>query len=294
MAIMVICAYWVLIAGYTLSEVTTKTIIWEINRYLPVRKIYMPDTSFEKDIKAFIDEELIDDVVGELKSGKEATVYLAHKNNQLLAIKHYRPMLGRHFANAAKYREGRFMKERDARAFVKRSRYGRQVAQVSWIKAEYSMIWRLHNHKLPVPKPIAHKGTSILMEFIADKPLSESPADRLIDVQLTQQEAKHFHVTLMRAIVGMMKINIIHADLSAYNILVRHVDSTTEKNKTIREPVIIDFPQAVDPRSNKAALELLEHDVNTITQHLQKYDKNIDQHNLVSKLWNLFTEGKLG
>lgn len=254
----------------------------------------MDDTDFEQDVKAFIDEEFIDDVVGELKSGKEATVYLVRKGTQHLALKHYRPMLGRHFANAAKYREGRFMKDRDARAYDKRSQYGRQIAQASWINSEYAMICRLHKNALPVPAPIAHKGTSILMEFIADYPISESPANRMIDVELTPQEARHFHVILMRAIVGMMKVNVVHADLSAYNVLVRNVIDNTVENNTLRQPIIIDFPQAVDPRSNKAALELLKHDVNCITQHLQKFDETITHHNLVERLWSLFKEGKLG
>jgi len=247
----------------------------------------MKQPNFQTDLTQLQKEDLITEVIGELKSGKEATVHLVKKDDQYLALKHYRPMWGRHYANTATYRQGRHLSAHDARAFAKKTNYGKRLSMATWIAAEFKTIRQLSDANLPVPKPIAHLGSSILMEFIADEPDSESPAPRMIDVQLTAEEAHRFHAILMRSVIAMMKINIVHADLSEYNVLIR----STEPNH--REPIIIDFPQSVDPRSNNTARELLQHDIETITNHCQRYNKTIKINNLTTRLWRQFEDGSL-
>lgn len=247
------------------------------------------ESDFEIDLQLFRDDELIDEVLGELKPGKEATVFLVRKGEEVLALKHYRPMLGRHFANSAKYREGRFMKARDARAFTRRSRYGREVAQGSWIAAEFGMAHRLHRAGVPVPRPLAMRGASILMEFIPDSPGSKvTPAPRLSDHRPTAEEARIIHARVMQAIITMMTCNVVHADLSAFNVLVP-ADGAGRRVT----PVIIDFPQAVDPRQNRAARELLAHDIDTITTYCRRFNPEIQDHDLLARLWHEFIEGRL-
>ncbi|NOG53602.1 MAG: hypothetical protein HND57_04630 [Planctomycetes bacterium] len=250
--------------------------------------------TIEHDLQLFAQAEIDLALVGELKSGKEATVSLVRRGDDLLALKHYRPMRGRHYANTAKYREGRFMKARDARAFVKRSAWGRQVAQGSWIAAEYQMLRRLSKHTGRVPKPVAQAGTSILMEFIGDAPGSDCPGPRLIDVEPNATQTKHIHAVTMQAIIMMMRLNIVHGDLSPYNLLIRTEAGKGSNPEAVRlEPYVIDFPQAVDPRSNGAARELLEHDITEVTSYCRKFNQDVSDHQLAERLWKAFEEGML-
>ncbi len=282
----------------------------------------MADNDFDQDISALQKDEVITDLIGELKSGKEATVYLAERcDGSLVAVKHYRTMYGRGFATSAKYREGRFIRDRDARALAKRSRWGRHVAQASWIAEEFRMMRRLFRARVPVPRPIAMHGASIVMQFVPEAIGIARPASRLIDVELTPDEALAFHKTLMRAIITMLSKNIVHADLSAYNILVTQkfaldtpidanavfdTDQTEnnaesgvghndeiEENKGERVAIIIDFPQAVDPRFNHAAHELLSHDIEQITKFLAGINPEIHDTDLADRLWNQFRHGKI-
>lgn len=278
----------------------------------------------QADIQLLLKEQLITDFIGELKSGKEATVYLARRGDRLLVIKHYRPMFGRHFANSPTYRQGRFMRSRDARAFVKRSKYGRRYAQASWIADEYATLKRLYRRGVPVPEPLCMRGASILMEFIEEVPGSERPAPRLIDVELDQSAARTVHNQIMRAVITMLACNTVHADLSPYNILMpaqdaaspgssspssndsptEEVEASTGELTEVGAPgsgerlrrdraIIIDFPQRVDPRRNRAAGDLLKHDIEQITVFCRRFNPQISDRNLGDRLWHEFMEGRL-
>jgi len=151
------------------------------------------------------------------------------------------------------------------------------------------MAHRLYRAGVPVPRPIAMHGASILMQFIPDTPGSlETPALRLSDYRPTPDEARLIHARVMQAIITMMTRNVVHADLSAFNILVPADEAGRRAN-----PVIIDFPQAVDPRSNRASRELLAHDIDAVTIYCRRFNPEITDHNLLQKLWHDFTEGRL-
>ena len=77
-----------------------------------------------------MDPPLIDEVLGVVKSGKEATVYVCETpDGDLVAAKVYRSRQVRQFANAAAYGEGRMrgVPRRDALAMAKKSRVGREM-----------------------------------------------------------------------------------------------------------------------------------------------------------------------
>lgn len=247
-------------------------------------------SDFESDFKQFQEDELVSEVLGELKSGKEATVHLVRLPDDFLAaVKFYRPMEGKGFATSEKYREGRFLRSRDSRALRKRSRYGRQLAQLTWISHEFRMLRRLYRHKLPVPKPLAFRGASILMEFVASRPGSQEPAQRLIDAEsLTPAQASSIHQTMMRAVITMMEHHIIHADLSPYNVLLPEIIGDAEP-----APMIIDFPQAVDPRQNQNAMDMLIHDIEQMTSFCQRFDASIEDRDLAHRLWSRFARGQI-
>ncbi|MEX0751118.1 MAG: serine protein kinase RIO, partial [Dehalococcoidia bacterium] len=94
-------------------------------------------------LEAFIDDATIDEVVGTIKSGKEATVYCCYstRHDGLVAAKVYRSHNVRQFANDASYTGGRLRRHnRYERAIAQKSRAGRQFAFSAWVNAEYETL----------------------------------------------------------------------------------------------------------------------------------------------------------
>ena len=135
---------------------------------------------------------LINELVGELKSGKEATVYLAEGPQGLLAAKLYSDAAVSSFQNDQVYRDGRFIGDAKLeKAMQQRARTGLSVEQALWILHEYVQLWALYDADIPVPKPAvgpglnecAKAGRVVLMEFIGDETGIAAP--RLSDVRLS-------------------------------------------------------------------------------------------------------------
>ncbi len=237
------------------------------------------------DLKSLADEGLRLDLLGELKSGKEATVHLARRDDgTLVVIKHYRPLAGKRFATDPRYQQGRFLKSRDRRAFRKQSRFGRRLTQLAWVSHEFAVMRKVHRRGVAVPEPLAAQGATVVMEFVPEAPGSQIAAPRLIDVSLDAADARRLHAALMQAVITMFEHRVVHADLSPFNVLlIRRADRL--------EPVIIDFPQAVDPQLNPAAFDLLRNDVRTLTQFFQRSDAAIADNDLADRLQRQFTLG---
>jgi len=256
----------------------------------------MPEDLFAADIEALRAEGRLGALVGELKSGKEATVYLARDPaGRPVALKHYRPMHGRGFATSARYREGRHLGARDRRALEKRTRFGRRLARATWIDHEYRTLRRLHRRGLPVPRPLAAAPNTIVLEYLQAKTGGEAPAPRLVDVPLDPASARSVHRLLMLAIIRMFEAHVVHADLSPYNVLWAarsegdgeadlRTDLVRASADLPRRVVIIDLPQAVDPRRNSAAGDLLAHDVAAITDFCRRFAPDVDDHDLARRL----------
>jgi len=124
-------------------------------------------------IEAFIDLGFVDEVVGLVKTGKEASVYLCRAGPaagcELAAAKVYRESQYR-FKNDAVYQESRArelgLRGRGLRAFENRrhSSTGREVQAGTWRSREYQVLQLLHESYADVPRPIAAAGEAILME----------------------------------------------------------------------------------------------------------------------------------
>jgi RIO kinase 1 len=72
----------------------------------------------------------------------------------------------------------------------------------------------------------------------------------------------------------MLYLNVIHGDLSAYNLLVLDGRLT-----------VIDLPQAIDPRKNRHAHALLERDVRRICEHFERLGVRSSPDRLAADLW---------
>ncbi len=226
---------------------------------------------------------LIDEVLGVVKSGKEATIYLCEAScgRGLVAAKVYRSRQVRQFSNAAAYGDGRMrgVHRRDALAMTKKSRMGQEMSFARWVLEEYSTLQVLHAAGVAVPEPIAMSESVIVMEYIGDE---DGPAPPLANARLGRDEALRVFGVLMRNVEMMLACDRVHGDLSAYNVLYRDGD--------VR---IIDFPQAVDARFNSQALTLLERDIDNLCRYFGRAGLEADPYRLARGLWARFLRSEL-
>ena len=234
-----------------------------------------------KRIQPLVIEGLVDEVIRQLMSGKEATVYIVRCGEEIRCAKVYKDANQRSFRKNASYQEGRKTRNsRQARAMEKGSRYGRQMQEEAWQSAEVDALYRLAAAGVRVPQPyICHEGV-LLMDLVTDA--DGQPAPRLNDIELSAEQALEFHAGLLNQVVRMLCAGIIHGDLSEYNILVGSDG-----------PVIIDLPQAVDAAGNSNAGTMLERDVANLASYFSRFAPELDGSQYGKEIWRLYQAGSL-
>jgi len=232
-------------------------------------------------LAALVAEGLIDGVVRQLMSGKEATVYVVRCGDEDRCAKVYKDANKRNFRQAALYQEGRKIKSsRQARAIQKGSRYGRKAQEESWQTVEVDTLYRLAAVGVRVPRPYGLFQGVVLMELLTDA--RGDPAPRLNDLTLSPEVALAYHATLIRQIVRMLCAGVIHGDLSEYNVLVAR-----------EGPVIIDLPQAVNAAGNNNAAAMLQRDVDNITAYFSRFAPVLASTQFGKEIWSLYERGAL-
>jgi RIO kinase 1 len=234
-----------------------------------------------KRLRPLLDDGLIDGVVRQLMSGKEAMVYVVRCGDETRCAKVYKEADKRSFRQAVDYTENRKTKNtRQARAMAKGTRFGRKAQEDAWQNAEVDALYRLAAAGVRVPKPyIFHEGV-LLMELVADEHGEAAP--RLNDLEFTPEVARSHHQCLIREVVRMLCAGVVHGDLSEYNILVGSDG-----------PVIIDLPQAVDAAGNNHAPKILERDVANLRSYFGRYAPELLATNYGKEIWALFEAGAL-
>ena len=234
-----------------------------------------------KRLQPLVAEGLIDEVLRQLMSGKEATVYIVRCGEDIRCAKAYKDATQRSFRKSVSYQEGRKTKNsRQARAMAKGSRYGREMQEEAWQSAEVDALYRLAAAGVRVPRPyICHEGV-LLMDLVTDS--DGQPAPRLNDVELSPELALEFHARLLNEVVRMLCAGIIHGDLSEYNILVGSDG-----------PVIIDLPQAVDAAGNVSAEAMLERDVANLASYFGRFAPELAGSEYGKEIWRLYQAGSL-
>lgn len=237
---------------------------------------------------AFFDEgEWLDDVLRLIKGGKEANVYQCLAKDSVvglrtpyIAAKVYRPRRFRNLKNDHLYREGRqnldadgrqINDDRMARAMAKRTDYGQELLHISWIAHEYKTMQALFDAKLDVPRPLVTANNAILMAYIGG---DDVPAPTLNSVSLGRKEAQRLFERVMYNIESMLARQRIHADLSAYNILYWDGEIT-----------LIDFPQAIEPETNRNAFRIFERDVIRVCEYFSRQGVRSNPRQLASGMW---------
>jgi RIO kinase 1 len=234
-----------------------------------------------KRIQPLIEEGLVDTVLRQLMSGKEATVYVVRCGEEIRCAKVYKEAHQRSFRQAASYQEGRKVKNsRQARAMEKGTRYGRKMQEETWQNAEVDALYRLAAAGVRVPTPyICFEGV-LLMDLVTDAAGNAAP--RLNDVELTEELALQYHAQLLHQVVLMLCAGIIHGDLSEYNIL---VDADG--------PVIIDLPQAINAAGNTEAAPMLERDVANLATYFSQFAPQLAGTQYGKEIWRLYIAGLL-
>jgi RIO kinase 1 len=234
-----------------------------------------------KRLQPLIEDGLIDAVVRQLMSGKEAMIFVVRCGDDIRCAKVYKEANKRSFRQAVDYTEGRRTKNsRHARAMQKGTRYGRKVQEEAWQSAEVDALYRLAAAGVHVPAPYNFHEGVLLMELVADA--NGEPAPRLNDLEFTPEDARLYHAQLMREVVRMLAAGIVHGDLSEYNILLG-----------ANGPVIIDLPQAVNAAGNNHAPAMLERDVANLTNYFGRSAPELLATEYGKEIWRLYEQGAL-
>ncbi|WP_374045137.1 PA4780 family RIO1-like protein kinase [Geobacter sp. AOG1] len=234
-----------------------------------------------KKFEMLVHNGLVDEVVAQLMSGKEAEVYVVQSMGELRCAKVYKDADNRSFSRQTLYQEGRKVKNsRQARAIGKNTKYGRKEQEGAWQNAEVDALRRLAAAGVRVPKIFSYVGGILLMELVVDD--NGNTAPRLNDVKLTGTQAREYHRTLIGQIVLMLCAGLVHGDLSEYNVLVGSDG-----------PVIIDLPQAIDAAGNNNAAGMLLRDVANMTAYFGRFAPELLATDYGREIWKLYATGEL-
>lgn len=242
-------------------------------------------------LRGFYDRDLISDILAIVKGGKEANVYRcvggpgAHAD--LVAAKVYRPRSLRNLRNDKMYREGRQVLTGDGkavknndhrimRALNKKTAFGQEVAHTSWLMYEYKTLEQLHQAGASVPRPIGVDGNAILMQYFGDRMVA---APTLHEIRLDPPAARRLLDEVMQNLEVMLQADLIHGDLSAYNILYWEGEMT-----------IIDFPQVTNAKGNSSARFILNRDVRRVCEYVQLQGVSANPRALADHLWQRYQE----
>jgi RIO kinase 1 len=222
-------------------------------------------------LQALFERGYLTRVLSEVKSGKEATVYLAEGESGFLAAKLYRDARVRSFKNDQTYRQGRFVGDaRIKKAMDQRTKTGLSAQQALWVYHEYRELWTLHRAGLPVPTPrvgpdpeaIGMAGRVVLMDYVGDE---DGPAPRLSDLRLPPDAAQAAWEQSVDILSRLLALGRVHGDYSAYNLLWWQ-----------EQVVVIDFPQIVNVAENPNWRALLARDAASLCTSFRRHGLVMD------------------
>lgn len=237
----------------------------------PVAAMKVPES-----LNPLVEQGLIQEVLRPLRSGKEAQIYLVLVDGEERVAKVYKDATHRSFKHRSQYTEGRTVRNtRDQRAMRKQTNYGKKKDEDEWRSTEADIIYRLHAADVTVPEPYHYVENVLIMALVRDA--QGKPAPRLADVQPSPIEAKVIFDHLLAETVRMLCAGVVHGDLSEFNVLM-----------SAAGPVIIDFPQAVDPAKNRNAKRILFRDIENLERILSRRSRRQPHARYGQEIWQLY------
>jgi RIO kinase 1 len=203
---------------------------------------------------------IVDEVVGRLKSGKEADLWVVRHAGEVVAAKVYKARQARSFRNRAVYKEGRRVRDtRTQRALDRGSRFGRAAEEEAWKAKEADALHALHAAGVRVPRPLMFYQGVLLMELVVDE--AGRPAPRLVEARVPAERAAALYADLRGQAIRMLGCDLIHGDLSPYNVLLGRGG-----------PVVIDFPQVIGAAHNSQAEGFFRRDLENLRRFFAALD----------------------
>lgn len=234
------------------------------------------------ELDVLLADGVIDEVLGRLKSGKEANISLVSRGGVVMAAKVYKDRATRSFKNNTDYKEGRKVRNsRTQRAMDSGGRFGRVAAEQEWKSAEADALYKLAGSGVRVPAPVMFYEGVLLMELVRDA--DGRPAPRLIDVAIDRDHAIGVYADLVAQLISMLCCDLIHGDLSPYNILA-----------AADGPTIIDFPQVVSAVHSSRAEFFFLRDFDNIVTFLAGFDPRLAAHTSDGRaIWRAYISREL-
>ena len=227
-------------------------------------------------------EGIVTEVLGRLKSGKEADVYAVRFGGNVVAAKVYKERSHRNFKNNAAYKEGRSVRNsRSQRAMDRKTSFGQASAEAAWKTAEADALYRLHAAEVRVPTPVLFLDGVLLMELVLGADGEVAP--RIIDTTLTAGQARDAYHDMLRQLVRILACDLIHGDLSPYNVL-----------WGARGPTIIDFPQIISASHSSNSQAFFLRDARNILGHFASIDRSLEARSGdANEIWRAYLSREL-
>ncbi len=234
------------------------------------------------ELDVLLADGVIDEVLGRLKSGKEANISLVRRGDAVIAAKVYKDRATRSFKNNSDYKEGRKVRNsRTQRAIDGGGRFGRDAAEQAWKSAEADALYKLVGSGVRVPEPVMFYEGVLLMDLVCDA--EGHPAPRLIDVAIERDAAIGVFADLVAQMISMLCCDLIHGDLSPYNILA-----------AADGPTIIDFPQVISAVHSSRAEYFFLRDFDNIVRFLAGFDPSLAVHTADGRaIWRAYVSREL-
>ncbi len=216
------------------------------------------DNFTDRTIFKLISEGHFDGLESPVSTGKEANIFSAKKGSKRVMVKIYR-------INSCDFNRMLDYIKSDPR-YVGSHGKKRNVI-FHWVQREYRNLLKAREANVRVPTPITFKNHVIVMEFIGR---NSELAPKLKDKK--PKNPKKFFADIMKNMKNLHKAGLVHADLSAFNIL-----NFEEK------PVFIDFSQCTSLQDTRAE-EYISRDARNICNFFKKQGLELEEEKIIKKI----------
>ena len=209
------------------------------------------DDFTERNLFKLISQRHFDGIESPIFIGKESNVFSARKDGKKVIIKIYR-------LETCDFNKMYDYIKYDPRYLTLRKQKRKVI--FSWTQREYRNLLIAREAGVRVPTPYVCNNNIIVMEMIG------GPAPQLKDsIPEDDDKALEFFEEIVRMMRKLYLAGLVHADLSAFNIL----------NLNGR-PVFIDFSQS-SPITSPQGAEYLKRDIKNVCNFFNKYGIEADE-----------------